>query len=73
MILFSLISLQDIVIETMLGGKNSIQGPLWLKLLFVVKTMSPFVTTKYPAHCNMHCVPFKISIMCVYHFQSGIL
>ena len=30
--------LQDIVIETMLGGKNSVQGPLLLKVLFVGKT-----------------------------------
>ena len=37
--------LQDIVIETMLGGENSVQGPLLLKLLFVgFKTMSPSVT-----------------------------
>ena len=28
-------SLQDIVIETILCGKNSVQGPLSLKLLFV--------------------------------------
>ena len=31
-----------IVIETFLGGKNIVQGPLLLKLLFVgLKTMSP--------------------------------
>ena len=28
-------SLQDIVIETILGGKNSVQGPLLLKLLII--------------------------------------
>ena len=27
-------SLQDYVIETMLGGKNSVQGPLLLQLLW---------------------------------------
>ena len=38
------IPLQDIVIETILGGKNSVQGPLLLKLLFVdLKTMSPSI------------------------------
>ena len=63
-----IIKLQYIVIETMLGGKNSVQGPLLLKLLFVVlKTMSP-TTAKHPAHCNIHCVPFKVSIMCSHHF-----
>ena len=37
-------SLQDIVIETILVRKNSIQGPLFLKLLFVdLKTMSPSI------------------------------
>ena len=34
--------LLDIVIETLLGGKNSVQGPLLLNLLFVdIKTKSP--------------------------------
>ena len=38
-------TLQELVIETMLSEKNSIQGPLLLKLLFVgLKTMSPSVT-----------------------------
>ena len=38
------VALQDIVIETILGGKNSVQGPLLLKLLFVgLKTMSPSI------------------------------
>ena len=37
-------SLQDIVIETILGRKNSVQGPLLLKLLFVsLKTISPLI------------------------------
>ena len=63
-------TLQDIVIETMLGGKSSVQGPFLLKLLFVgLKTMSPSVTAKHPAHCNIHCVPFKVSVMCSYHFS----
>ena len=36
--------LQDIVIVTILGGKNSVQGPLLLKLVFVgLKTMSLYV------------------------------
>ena len=36
-------SLQDIVIETMLGGDNIVQGPPLLKLLFVdLQTMFPF-------------------------------
>ena len=68
---YFVIVLQDIVIETMLGRKNSVQGPLLLKLLFVgLKTMSPFVTAKY----FLHCVLFKVSIMCTYiTFQSGNL
>ena len=65
-----LIPLQDIVIETMLGRKNSVQGPLLLKFLFVgLKTMSLSVTAIHPAHCNIHCVPFKVYIMCLYHFS----
>ena len=33
--------------------------------------MYPSVTAKHPAHCNIHCVPFKVvSIMCLYHFSS---
>ena len=41
-------SLQDIVIERVLGGENSLQGPLLLTLLFVgLKTMSPSVTAKH--------------------------
>ena len=64
------LSLQDIVIETMLGRKNSVQGPLMLNILFVgLKTMSPSVTAKHSAHCNIHCVPFKVSIMCLHHFS----
>ena len=36
--------LQDIVFETILGEKNSVQGPPLLKLLFVgLKTMSPSI------------------------------
>ena len=36
--------LQDIVIQTILDGKNSVQGPILLKLLFVgFKTMSPSI------------------------------
>ena len=36
--------LQDIVIATILGGKNSVQGPLWQKLLFVgLKSMYPSI------------------------------
>ena len=36
--------LQDIVIVTVLGGKNSVQGSLLLKLLLIgLKTMSPSV------------------------------
>ena len=54
-------ALQNIVIETMLGRENSVQGPLFLKLLFVgLKTMSPSVTAKHPAHCNIFIVsPLK--------------
>ena len=64
-IYFLLFSLKDIEIERMLGGKNSVQGPLLLKLLFAgLKTMPPLVTAKHHAHCNIHCVPFKVSIMC---------
>ena len=66
----SLITLQDIAIETMLGRKHSVQDPLLLKLLFLgLKTMSPSVTAKYPAYTNIHCVPFKVSIMCSNHFS----
>ena len=37
-------SLQDIVIERILGGKNSVLGPLLLKLLFAsLKKMSPSI------------------------------
>ena len=37
-------SLQDIVIETILGRKNSVQGPVLLKLLFVsLKRMSQLI------------------------------
>ena len=40
-------ALQDVVIERMLGGKNYVQGPLLLKLLFVgLKTMSPSILWK---------------------------
>ena len=67
---FSHITLQDIVIETMLGRKNSVQGPRLLKSLFIgFKTISPSVTAKHPAHWNIHCVLFKVSIMCCYHFS----
>ena len=56
--------LQDIVIETMLSRKNSVKSPLMLNLLFVdLKTMSPSVTAKHSAYYNIHCVPFKVSIM----------
>ena len=66
----TILTLQDIVIVTMLGRKNSVQGPLLLKFLFVgAKTMSPSVTATHPAHCNIHCVPFKASIRCSYHFS----
>ena len=55
---YVVIVLQDIVIETMLGRKNRVQGPLLLKLLFVgLKTMSPFVTAKY----FLHIVIFIVS------------
>ena len=38
------ISLQDIAIETLLGRKNSVLGPLLFKSLFVgFKTMSPSI------------------------------
>ena len=41
---YVVIVLQDIVIETMLGRKNSVQGPLLLKLLFVgLETISPLI------------------------------
>ena len=37
-------SLQDIVIEAILDGKNIVQGPLLLELLFVgIETMSPSI------------------------------
>ena len=37
-------SLQDIVIKTILGRKNRVQGPLLLKLLFVgLKTIPPSI------------------------------
>ena len=50
--------------------ENSVQDPLLLKLLFVgIKTMPPSVTAKQSVHCNIHCVPFKVSIMCSYHFS----
>ena len=63
-------SLQDIVTETILGGENSVQGPLLLTLLFVgLDTMSPSVTAKHHTHCYIHCVPFKISIICWCHFS----
>ena len=63
------LTLQYIVIET-IYRKNCVQGPLLLKLLFVgLKTMSSSVTAKHPAHCNIHCVPFELSIMCSYHFS----
>ena len=40
-------SLQHIVTETILGRKNSVQGPLLLKLLFLgLKTMSPSIHYK---------------------------
>ena len=67
---YFVIVLQDIVIETMLGRKNSVQGPLLLKLLFVGLKQYPIVTAKY----FLHCVLFKVSIMCTYiTFQSGNL
>ena len=44
---YFVIVLQDIVIETMLGRKNSVQGPLLLKLLFVgLKTNVPICHSK---------------------------
>ena len=47
-------SLHDIVIETMLGGENSVRGPLLLKLLFVgLKTRPSSATAKHPAHCSV--------------------
>ena len=67
-------SLEDIVVKRMLGGKNSVQGPLVLKLLFVgLKTMSPSVTEKHPAHRNIYCALFKLSIMCLYHISISNL
>ena len=40
-------ALQDIVIETIFGGKNSVQGPPWLNVLFAgLKTMSPSIHKK---------------------------
>ena len=49
--------LRDIVIETMLGRKNSLQGPLLLKLLFVgYKTLSLSVTAN-----TLHIVIFIVS------------
>ena len=54
--------------------KNNVQGPLLLKLLFVgLKTMSPSVSVKHPAHCNIHCVPFKGVIFVHITFQSDNL
>ena len=42
------ISLQDTVLKTILGGRNSVQGPFLLKSLFVgLKTMSPSIHYKY--------------------------
>ena len=42
-----------------------------LKLLLVgFKTRSPSVTTKHGTHCNIHCVPFKVSIMCPHQFST---
>ena len=70
LILFHNFKLQDIVIGKMLDEKNSVQDPLLFKVLFIgLKTMSPYITAKHPAHCNIHCVPFKVSIMCSYHFS----
>ena len=67
-------SLQDIVIEIKLGRKNSVQGPVLLKLLFVcLKTMSLSVKAKQSAHCDSHCVPLKVSVVCSCHFRSGNL
>ena len=41
------VTLQEFVIESILGGKNSVQGPLLLKLLIVsLITMSPSIHRK---------------------------
>ena len=46
----------------MLGGKNSTQDPLLLKLLFVgLRAMSPSITVKHPACYDIHCNAPKIN------------
>ena len=69
------IALQDIVIETILGGGNSAQDPLLLKSLFVgLKTMSLSVTAKDPARWNIFIVPLQSFPYCAgITFQSGNL
>ena len=82
-------TIQDYVIETMLGEKISAQGPLLLKLLWQeyfkhgvllvgLKAIFPPFTyqhkTKHSAYCNIyniHCVLFKVSVFCSYHFSLG--
>ena len=56
-----------------LGGKNSVQYPLLLKLSFFdLKNDVSIRHSKHPAACNIHCVPFKISIICSYHFSYQV-
>ena len=56
-------TLQDIVIETTLGGKNSTQGPLLVKLLCV--------GLKRCLHLSQQNTrgPFKVSIIYLYDFS----
>ena len=56
-------SLQGIVIETILGRKNSVQGPLLLKLLFVsLKKMSPLIHQKEQGSSLVKFVNVLISL-----------
>ena len=60
----------------MLGKRNGAQGRLLFKSLFVgLKKMSLPVTTKHSAHCNIHRLYLKVSIMWSARiiFQSGNL
>ena len=55
--------LQDIAIETILGRKNSVQGILLLKLLFVsLKTMSPLIHQKEQGSSLVKFVNVLISL-----------
>ena len=57
------VSVQDIVIETILGRKNSVQGPLLLKLLFVsLKIMSPLIHQKEQGSSLVKFVNVLISL-----------